>query len=306
MFPDFFLDFIENDYLGQICTRHAIIADQSPEGARHEDCVKLSRLASAAVDFPKTGKPVRIRDAPYVNTRIKPDFMAQQPISEQDFVPGPASKDFPSSPIYPGTRRDHSYFYRSDKALGKMYRAVDINNLLKIWNANSGWNEDGPKQLWQTIENNLKKLVPSYKLNWSKHLKEAQDIFETYMEELKMIQWYYHPTPWKKRLSEAEVFLQCISMAPSARFVRGRGKSDYLLQLNQAYASLVDWVRSEILMSVDGRYQRIAACFYVGIHSAQTQERKEGESFAWLVIPDLFGTWKSVQENSFNDDGTGL
>lgn len=302
----FFLNFICNDNLGQICTRHAIIADQSPKGVRDEDCVKLSRLASAAVDFPKTGKPINIRDAPYVDTRIKPDFMAQQPISEQDFVPGPPSRDLPPSPSYYGTRRDQPYFYRSNKVLGKMYRTVEIGSLLETWNANSGWNEEGPKQLWQMIETNLKKIVPSYKRNWPEYLKEAEDIFETYMEELKMIQWYYHPTPWKKSLSEAEVFLQCIAMSREARYVRGRGKTDYLQQLREVYSSLVDWVRSEILVSVSGRYRRAAACFYVGVHLAQKRKSKEGESFAWLVVPDLFETWKIVQENNFNDDGINL
>ena len=83
----FFLDFIVNDNLGQICSRHAIIADQSQNGVRDEDCVKLSRLASVAVDFPKTGKPASMRDAPYVDTRIKPDFMAQQPVVGTRFCP---------------------------------------------------------------------------------------------------------------------------------------------------------------------------------------------------------------------------
>ena len=187
-----------------------------------------------------------------------------------------------------------------------MYRAVDVDHLLKTWNANSGWNEDGPEQLWQIIEGNLEKLVPSYCSNWSRYLNEAREIFETYMEELKMIQWYYHPTPWKKHLSEAEVFLQCINMASSTRVVRGRGKSDYLHQLRQTYGSLVDWVISELLEPVNGRFQRTAECFYVGSHWSQGQKTKEGESFAWIVIPSLFEAWKSVEENGFDDDGSGL
>lgn len=297
----FFLDFVVNDNLGQICSRHAIIADQSEDGVRDADCVKLSRLASVAVDFPKTGIPASMQDIPKVDTRIKPDFMAQQPLSERDFVPGPQSRDMSPSPNYSGSRPDRTYYYKSRKVLGKMYRSLDIENLLYTWDANSGWNEDGPAKLWQTIKGNLQKLVPSYKTKWPEYIKEAQEMFETYIEELQKIQWYYHPTPWKKHLSESEVFLQCISMAPSVRFVRGRGKSDYLQQLRLEYSCLVDWVRSEILTSVDGRYQRAAAYFYVGIHAARERTSNEGESFAWLVIPELFEEWKKVQENGFED-----
>jgi hypothetical protein len=126
------------------------------------------------------------------------------------------------------------------------------------------------------------------------------------MEELKMIQWYYHPTPRKKRLSEIEIFLQCINMASPTRFVCGRGKSDYFHQLRQAYTGLVDWVISETMEPVIGRFQRTAACFYAGIYSSQGQKRKERESFAWLVIPSLFEARNSVAENGFNDDGSGL
>jgi hypothetical protein len=142
-----FLDFIDNDSLGQVSCRHAIIADQSRQGARDEDCIKLSRLVSAAVDFPKTGIPVSIQQAPYIDSNIKPDFMVQLPLSERDFVPGPPSRALSPSPNQHGIRYNQSYYYKSEKVLGKMYRAVDVDHLLKTWNANSGWNEDDPEQL---------------------------------------------------------------------------------------------------------------------------------------------------------------
>ena len=151
-------------------------------------------------------------------------------------------------------------------------------------------------------EENLQKFVPSYKPRWPKYLELAQQIYNTYNHELEMIRWYYHPTPWKKKLSEAEVFLQCINMAASARFVRGKGKCDYFQQLRRAYASLAEWVGLEISAAASGRYQMIAACFFVDISLTQSRIGSEGESFAWLLIPDLFETWKRVQENGFIDN----
>jgi hypothetical protein len=255
----FFLSFIINDNLGQICTRHSLLAEQSRDGAKSQDCVKLSRLASVAVDYPKTGIPASMLDAPYVDTHIKPDFMAQIPLTDRDFVPGPKPRDQSPGPGFEGTRPDRSYFYISHKVLGQMYRAVDIDCLLKTWNANSGWNEDGLLELWKTIEDNLQTIVPLYKKKWASYVQEAKEMFDTYMTELEIIERDYHPTPWKKRLSEPEVFLQCISMAATARTIRGRGKSDHLNQLRQEYERLIEWVLSEIMASAEGRFQRAAA-----------------------------------------------
>ena len=57
---DFFLKFMENDNLGMISTLHQILADQKPVGTLDSECVRLAGLASTAVDFSKTGIPVRI------------------------------------------------------------------------------------------------------------------------------------------------------------------------------------------------------------------------------------------------------
>jgi hypothetical protein len=35
--------------------------------------------------------------------------------------------------------------------------------------------------------------------------------------------------------------------------------------------------------------------------SVRGEAGKEGESFAWLVIPELFKAWRRVQENGFVD-----
>ena len=55
---DFFVDFMEQDRLGQICTAHLQLADQKASGVRDPDCIKLAELASSAVDFSKNGVPV--------------------------------------------------------------------------------------------------------------------------------------------------------------------------------------------------------------------------------------------------------
>lgn len=55
---DFFVHFMENDCLGQICNKHMQIADQHPDGTFSTPCIQLANMASTAVDFSKTGIPV--------------------------------------------------------------------------------------------------------------------------------------------------------------------------------------------------------------------------------------------------------
>jgi hypothetical protein len=51
----FFVQFMETDQLGQICTRHLQLADQKPFGVFDPGCIELASMASTAVDFSKTG-----------------------------------------------------------------------------------------------------------------------------------------------------------------------------------------------------------------------------------------------------------
>lgn len=60
---DFFVDFMKQDQLGRIATIHQALADQHPMGTFHEQCLDLAELHSLAVDFSKSGNPVRSRSS---------------------------------------------------------------------------------------------------------------------------------------------------------------------------------------------------------------------------------------------------
>lgn len=70
---DFFIDFIKQDCLGVIATRHMILADQKQDGTLNLDCLKLAQLHSTAVDFSKSGKRVEMKELPRSN-RFRPDL----------------------------------------------------------------------------------------------------------------------------------------------------------------------------------------------------------------------------------------
>jgi hypothetical protein len=56
---NFFIQFMATDQLGRIATLHKVLADQREQGTLDFDCLKLANMHSTAVDFSKTGIPVR-------------------------------------------------------------------------------------------------------------------------------------------------------------------------------------------------------------------------------------------------------
>ncbi|XP_027151117.1 RNA-dependent RNA polymerase 1-like [Coffea eugenioides] len=70
---EYFADYIMNDTLGTISHAHTVFADLEPQKARSKPCLKLARLHSIAVDYPKTGVPAEIPS--HLRVRKFPDFM---------------------------------------------------------------------------------------------------------------------------------------------------------------------------------------------------------------------------------------
>jgi hypothetical protein len=53
---------MKNDQLGRISIRHNIRADKNTEETLSEECIKLAKLVSDAVDFGKSGTLVSCHD----------------------------------------------------------------------------------------------------------------------------------------------------------------------------------------------------------------------------------------------------
>jgi hypothetical protein len=58
---DFFVTFMATDQLGRIATLHKVLADQKEDGVSNPDCMMLAEMHSTAVDFSKSGIPVRFQ-----------------------------------------------------------------------------------------------------------------------------------------------------------------------------------------------------------------------------------------------------
>ncbi|KAG8906418.1 hypothetical protein FRB99_006920 [Tulasnella sp. 403] len=105
---DWVAEFINSDILGLIADQFLILADQSDKMCRDPGCIELAQLASAAVDFSKSGTPVDWQTAPkpLYSPNVKPDWSA----GEVD------------------NRSSKLQIYPSRRAIGQLYRQIDLTD----------------------------------------------------------------------------------------------------------------------------------------------------------------------------------
>ncbi|XP_058724418.1 RNA-dependent RNA polymerase 1 [Vicia villosa] len=91
---EYFANYLVNDSLGIIANAHTVHADREPEKAMSDPCIRLAKLFSVAVDFPKTGIPAEIPRELFA--KEYPDFM----------------------------EKHDKTTYRSENVIGKLFREI--------------------------------------------------------------------------------------------------------------------------------------------------------------------------------------
>ncbi|KAL3429117.1 RNA dependent RNA polymerase-domain-containing protein [Aspergillus tetrazonus] len=242
---NFFVEFMQSDRLGVIATKHMILADQMELGTSHSDCKKLAQLHSTAVDFSKTGVPVRLEEMPFVN-RSRPDFLAPGPLAkihdrqniqlEARYVHPYPDDDIDFSPV-------HKY-YRSEKILGKLYRAINEH---EIWRKDIHTTiKSNPTAVWKRIIDSLtgRCIALGAPVNWKAHVETARQlrslyyILPTYEDAMSdaMANFSEHPI---YPLSELEVFIGQILNNSGVQTNRQRERSIKLKDEFERIASLI-------------------------------------------------------------------
>lgn len=90
----FICDYIKNDSIGVLSNAHLAWADQEPDGIYSPRCLSIAEKVSICLDFAKNGRTAYLRREE--RPTMYPDFME---------------------------KGDHKMSYRSDRALGQLYRA---------------------------------------------------------------------------------------------------------------------------------------------------------------------------------------
>ncbi|KAK1761553.1 RNA dependent RNA polymerase-domain-containing protein [Echria macrotheca] len=287
---EFFVEFMRTDRVGVIAIRHLIVADQQTQGTLHPDCLKLAELHSNAVDFSKSGRPVDMRDLPKCDSS-RPDFLApgawirvhdKAEIELEDAYIRNGGNDDASGPSH--------RFYKSNKVLGKLYRAIDE---LKIWNENlkSHVAPNGPG-FWEKILNQL----DDGSFNWHSRKEDAQRLRHTYDESMMglMTSMSDHPT---KPLAEFEVFAGVILNKSGKQTSKQRDRSMKLKEtFDHIAAQMMQQMRSPAEATIDERRNTIRLCLagvYVGMgdgaskHSSWRAGTQNLESFKILAASAL-------------------
>ncbi|KAL8801528.1 MAG: hypothetical protein Q9182_004370 [Xanthomendoza sp. 2 TL-2023] len=130
---DFFVQFMQNDQLGRLATLHQTLADQKPDGVFDPSCLKLAEMCSTAVDFSKTGIPVDLTKIPR-SSNIRPDFQAPGPrvlIQESVTVEELEDHDADEDDNEVMEEAQPARYYRSEKILGQLYRAIDEHDFFE-------------------------------------------------------------------------------------------------------------------------------------------------------------------------------
>ncbi|EGO19462.1 hypothetical protein SERLADRAFT_478899 [Serpula lacrymans var. lacrymans S7.9] len=160
---DFVMNYIESDLIGYISILHLRFADIKDPGCN--ECLKLAQFASHAVDYPKTGSPVKMQDLPQLPGKERPDFLARE-----------------------GANLQGEDFYQSQKLLGKLYRRVPVSEWIPV-----PWNRDYSPSDGGVIRDTLMRFnfrqldLPSLDTPSDDLIEEMGYLLEDYSEQLLVI-----------------------------------------------------------------------------------------------------------------------
>ncbi|KAI9685260.1 MAG: hypothetical protein M1822_004633 [Bathelium mastoideum] len=298
---NFFIEFMENDRLGQISNTHQQLADQKDLGTRDPDCIKLAGLASVAVDFSKSGIPANMREMPK-HSKCRPDFMAPGPRVEiRDHPEISLEKEDEGSDALLANEESKYVYYKSHKVLGKLYRMIDEHKFLEEVR------KDAEQQTrLMTNELLLEKLwvyIRRYTMLLQRdHLRElASEIREGYEENLINLMWEYSTHPHLP-LTEIEVVTGVV-------FGRSEGAQNKKLreacmEMKEQYSRDVEFTIRRILHSdsdtEEVREDALAlatACFTLAMEEQGSVTRGVGEvkSFRYIAAAMCLKEIKKIQ-----------
>ncbi|KAI0053305.1 RdRP-domain-containing protein [Auriscalpium vulgare] len=289
---DFVADYILNDLLGLVAINWLRIADSSEEGIFDLDCLTLGEIHSHAVDYPKSGLPVKLEDIPRPKTKMKPDWNAPETVNTDD-----------SANFYPSTR-----------AIGRLFRAIDLPpveaSTSRRRRTQHGSNEfedifaelclDGPQNdpVFTAVENRVAEFIDVEP--HSDYVRMAMQELEGYADELISICAANTLTQRRNAvLSEAEVTVGTIV----AKCSQARRRRDAIAQVRDQTSDLVKRVRLDICGEDDSPKEDWLRRAWASWNVSRIREESFGaKSFGWIALGEAFDAMKAIEqdENSWD------
>ncbi|RFU80163.1 RNA-dependent RNA polymerase [Trichoderma arundinaceum] len=239
---DFFITFMDNDILGLIANRHQILADLHEQGTRDADCLKLAEMHSTAVDYSKTGIPVKTQ-MPRSPHNMRPDFLAPAPptqlyeLGQISHIGDPEPDEDDEDGM--GVTR-HNY-YKSEKILGELYRSVDEK---RIWahEIQRPVDNSGPS-LWDQLNEHVQAALEEERytvedVDYTRRIEAAWKIRDLYESAVANNMWQFSDNP-RAPISEVEAFCGSIMNRKGSQTRRQRDSS---IKLKEEMDGLMNFI----------------------------------------------------------------
>ncbi|KAF7793210.1 hypothetical protein EIP86_004319 [Pleurotus ostreatoroseus] len=206
---DFVVEFLYSNNIGIISNEWLLQADKK-NGIFGRECLRLAKLHSDAVDYQKTGIPVRMHAIPKRKGQMRPDWSKPELSFE-----------------------DARKYYRSTSWVGKLFQAIELPKLPALSQGSTGATDNlEPEDLLKAVRRRLASPADSFEELIQQHVSHFIDIkqldnshfeairkvYEDYKIQLSLIRYGYALTPGRSNnsppatpLSEQEIMLGTIS-----------------------------------------------------------------------------------------------
>ncbi|KAI0724458.1 RdRP-domain-containing protein [Cerioporus squamosus] len=290
---EFVAEYISSDTLGIIATTWLIIADQSPLGIFDPDCIKLAALHSDAVDYPKSGQPVPLELIPRQHSKVKPDWNAPETINRQN----------PS-------------YYESDRAIGKLFRAIDLpavqvveraarfqrrhmpgtdqaGQLADVLDQMYADDEEADDEVAGSVRDRVAEFIHTDDYD-NATITNLWGLYNTYVSELRAICADHTLSHSRSAmLTEEEAVIGTIV----AKCSQPRKRKDLMSQMREKTATLVGNVMGEIAgddsVPSDESLRRAWIAYRLAIMEGDIFGAR---SFAWIALASIFDGIKGIEE----------
>lgn len=294
-------NFINNDQLPRIAATWLRIADISPSGVYDPRCLKLSALHSVAVDFPKTGIPVKHEDIPYAPNMV-PDWSMSE-LGSEDY-----SKSFLDR-VYP-----------SDRALGHLYRAISLPaveearvegraqrsaasarrrlSLSAAEEGLAGGSELHDHPMLPAVQQLVTTVAPEAAEQCARgELSHLVQLLNQYCVDLRLVcQQNTLSRSRRAQLTEEELVTGTIVARVST--LRYRGRDNHMTRMNEQMVLLKNRVCAELAGDTDApawqRVRRASTAWKLSVVDGQFGSN----SFGLIALGALFETVKEIEDEA--------
>ncbi|GBE78383.1 RNA dependent RNA polymerase-domain-containing protein [Sparassis latifolia] len=295
---EFVAEYINSDTLGIIAINWLIIADQSPKGILDLDCLRLAQLHSDAVDYPKSGMPVPLEHIPRLKFKAKPDWNAPETLT-----------------------RETPDFYESRRAIGKLYRAIELPALRTVARASSvqrrhleDSHEESSRYVLDefyseephlddyvrlAVEDRVGQFLPLQDITFNDDvIIGLWELFHSYVSQLRAIctdNTLSHTR--SAMLTEEEAVIGTIV----AKCSQPRKRKDLMSQMREQTSVLINGMRAEISgdedMTPDESLERAWIAYKVALIETNYFGAR---SFAWIALGEIFDAIRNIEDADKN------